>query len=153
MRLGKREIIANPDGIDVGGPFLEALMLLGMLTREGAATPGTTAYQTGVDMYREMLAATPAYVWLASGGNTRVDQIAAGRAWLRLNLAATGAGLSLQPVSQALQEYPEMAQHYAEAHRLMARPGETVQMLGRLGYAPAQPRSPRWGLDAKIRTA
>ncbi|MCP4384637.1 MAG: twin-arginine translocation pathway signal protein, partial [Hyphomicrobiales bacterium] len=91
-----------------------------------------------------------AYAVVRTAGNTREDQIEAGRRWLRLNLTTTGLGLALHPVSQALQEYPEMAVHYATAHDLLAQPGETVQMLGRLGYGPATPRTPRWPLEAKI---
>lgn len=150
MRLGRAEIEANPDGIDIGGPMLEAMMLSGLLTREAMATPGTTAYETGWDMYREMLAATPAYVWLTTGGNSRVDQIAAGRAWLRINLAAIALGVGLHPVSQCLQEYAEMAPHFAAAHATLARPGETVQMLGRVGYAAPQPPTPRWPLETRL---
>jgi hypothetical protein len=150
MRFGRAEIEANPDGIDLGGPFLESLMLAGMLTREAQADPTSEAFKTGVDIYREMLAATPAYVWLATSGNARTDQIAAGRAWLRLNLAATGLGLGLHPVSQCLQEFPEMAGPYAEAHATLAAAGETVQMLGRIGYGPAVPRTPRWPLETRI---
>ena len=97
-----------------------------------------------------MLHATPAYAALTSLGNERTDQIEAGRRWLRLNLAATSHGLALHPVSQCLQEYPEMRQHYARAHELLAPEGHTVQMLGRLGYGPTTPPSPRWPLEAKI---
>jgi hypothetical protein len=150
MRFGRAEIEANPDGIDLGGPFLESLMLAGMLTREAQADPSSQAFRTGVDLYRAMLAATPAYVWLATAGNARADQIAAGRAWLRLNLATTGLGLGLHPVSQCLQEFPEMAGPFAEAQAMLGRPGETVQMLGRLGYGPEVPRTPRWPLESRI---
>lgn len=150
MRFGKAEINANPDGISLGGPFLESLMVVGLLSREAQADPASTGFRQGVKMYRKMLSATPAYAALTSATNTRDDQIAAGRRWLRLNLAATGMGLSLHPVSQSLQEYPEMAPLYAQAHALLARPGHRVQMLGRLGYGPAIPRSPRWPLEAKL---
>lgn len=150
MRFGKSEINANPDGINLGGPFLESLMLVGVLSREAQSDPTSTGFQEGVKMYRDMLHATPAYVALTSAGNTRVDQIEAGRRWLRLNLAATGLGLSLHPVSQALQEYPEMTEQYDAAHALLAPQGHTVQMLGRLGYGPQIPRTPRWPLEAKL---
>ena len=150
MRFGKAEIEANPDGIDLGGPFLEALMVTGMLSRAAQRDPSSRAFQTGVEIYRAMLAATPAYVWLASAANAPEDQIAAGRAWLRLNLAATGLGLGLHPVSQCLQEFPEMAGPYASAHALLGKPGETVQMLGRLGYGPEVPPTPRWPLETRI---
>ncbi|PCH66719.1 MAG: twin-arginine translocation pathway signal protein [Rhodobacteraceae bacterium] len=153
MRFGKAQINADPDGIALGGPFLESLMLAGALTREGQNDPASAAYKQGLEAYREMLLATPAYAVLTSPGNSRADQIATGARWLRLNLAATRAGLSLHPVSQCLQEYPEMAAQYGAVHDLLAAPGHTVQMLGRLGYGPQTPRTPRWPLEAKLRSS
>jgi len=150
MRFGKAEINANPDGIDLGGPFLEALMLAGQLTREDQLDPSSNGFQQGVEIYREMLAATPAYAVLASATNTRADQIDTGRKWLRLNLMTTRLGLALHPVSQALQEYPEMAAHYKSAHDMLAQPGHTVQMLGRLGFGPEVQETPRWPLETRI---
>lgn len=149
MRFGKREINANPDGIDLGGPFLESLMLAGVLSREVQADPTSTGFQQGVAIYNEMLQATPAYAALVSNTNTRADQIEAGRRWLWLNLKTTELGLALHPVSQCLQEFPEMQPHYAKAHQVLAAPGQTVQMLGRLGYGPQTPRTPRWPLEVK----
>ncbi len=151
MRFGKAEIEANPDGIDLGGPMLETLRLAGVLSREAQLDPSSRGFRSGAALYRDMLAATPAYLWLATPGNARADQIAAGRAWLRANLAATALGLGLHPVSQCLQEFPEMAGPRAEAHARLADPGETVQMLGRVGHGPAgAPPSPRWPLEAKL---
>ena len=153
MRMGKDEINASPDGIDLGGAFLEGLMAVGMLNRDALADQSSSSFQIAIDTYLEMLNATPAYVALTSAGNSRDDQINAGRRWLRLNLTTTAMGLSLHPVSQALQEYPEMKEHYAQAHQLLAGSGQTVQMLGRLGYGPATPRTPRWPLEAKLHRA
>jgi hypothetical protein len=133
--------------------MLESLMLAGLVTREAQADPESTGFKQGVEIYRSMLSATPAYAALTSVGNTRLDQIDAGRRWLKLNLKATALGLSLHPVSQCLQEFPEMAPHHARAHQLLAAPGHTVQMLGRLGYGPQVPRTPRWPLDAKVKNA
>lgn len=150
MRFGRREIEANPDGIDFGGPLLEALHLAGVLTREAQLDPTSTGFRQGVEIYRAMLAATPAYAVLTSAGNARADQIAVGRRWLRLNLATTTMWLALHPVSQCLQEYPEMADTRREVHAMLAPPGETVQMLGRLGYGPNVPRTPRWPLETRM---
>lgn len=151
MRLGKASINASPDGIDVGGMPLEGLQRLGLLTKKALATPGSFAWQTGLDMYQTMFAATPALVWLCTPGNSREQQIAAGHAWVRLNLMTTQSGLALHPVSQCLQEYPQMATHFSQAREMLSQPGETVQMLGRLGYAASVAHTPRWGLDEKIR--
>ena len=65
------------------------------------------------------MAATPAYGWVITDGNTRRDQLAAGRAYVRMNLAATRAGLGFHPNSQSLQEYPEMADKRREVHELL----------------------------------
>lgn len=153
MRFGKAEINANPDGIDLGGPFLEALMLAGQVSAEKQMDPDSQSFKQGVAIYHEMLHATPAYAVISSAGNTRIDQLDVGRRWLRLNLATTLAGLALHPISQCLQEYPEMADHHARAQTLMGRDGEMVQMLGRLGYGPQTPQTPRWPLEAKLKNA
>lgn len=150
MRFGKAEIEASPDGISLGGPFLESLMLAGMLSREDQADQTSASFKQGLDMIQKAMLATNAYAMITSTGNTRVDQINAGRDWIRLHLAATGYGLAMQPVSQALQEYPEMETHYTRVHEMLAAPGETVQMLGRLGYGPAIDASPRWPLETRI---
>ncbi len=153
FRLGKAEVEANPDGIDFTGPFFETLILTGMMTREGSLDPTSMEFAQGAAIYEDMLMATPAYAVIRTSGNSREDQVEAGRRWLRLNLTTTALGLSLHPVSQALQEYPEMRAYYDAAHAMLAAPGETVQMLGRLGYGPEVPVTPRWPLEAKLRQA
>ena len=70
--------------------------------------------------------------------------------WVRINLAATAAGLGIQPLSQALQEYPEMDRLYRQVHTMLAPDGGTVQMLARLGYADPVAPSPRWPLETRI---
>lgn len=153
FRMGKAEINANPDGINLGGPFLESLMLVGMLTREGQLDPTTSEFQQGLDMYHAMFDNMPAFVALKTAGNTRMDQIETGRRWLRWNLTTTALGLALHPVSQALQEYEEMAGQYRAIHETLAAPAETVQMLGRLGIGPETARTPRWPLETRLRNA
>ena len=150
MRIGKAEINANPDGIDLGGPLMESLKIAGIMSRESQLDKSSSGYQEGVKMYRQMLKATPAYCTITTTSNSRIDQIDAGRRWLRLNLQTTALGLSLHPISQALQEYPEMSEHYNQAHSLLAKPGHTLQMFARLGFGPSVPRTPRWPLEAKI---
>ncbi len=150
FRIGKREIEANPDGIDFSGPLFETLALIGKFDREIALNPNSQAYAQGIAAVLENTDTAMAHIWMVTESNSRYDQIAAGRDWLRINLAATALGLGLQPLSQALQEYAEVALHYARAHEMLAPKSGRVQMLGRLGYGPAVARSPRWPLDAKI---
>ena len=150
MRIGKQEINASPDGIDIGGPMLETMMLLGILPREAIMDPASEATKSFLSSYKNMLMSTPAYAVITSRKNDRLSQIAAGAAWLRLNLKTTELGLALHPISQALQEYDEMAILYNRCHRLLAEDGETVQMLGRLGYGPSTNPTPRWPLEEKL---
>ncbi|HIP79420.1 MAG TPA: twin-arginine translocation pathway signal protein [Kiloniellaceae bacterium] len=150
FRIGKAEIEANPDGIDFSGPMFEAMHLAGLFTREAALDRSSTAYLEGRRAVLENTDTAMAHIWQVSRGNSRAEQIAAGRDWLRINLAATAQGLATQPLSQALQEYPEMKSLYDQAHGLLAPAGGTVQMLARLGYASAVPASPRWPLRTRI---
>lgn len=153
FRIGKAEVNANPDGLDFSGPMWDMLRIAGLFSREEAMDRDGFSYRSGLDMVRDTARTGVAYIWLATAGNSRREQIIAGRDWVRVNLAATGLGLGVQPMSQALQEFPEMSGPYLEAHELLAPSGGTVQMLGRLGYGPAVARSPRWPLEAKLREA
>ena len=150
LRIGRREIEALPDGIDVGGPMLEALSAAGIFTREAASDPDDPGSRAAIEDTANAILGTPAFALQVTPGNSRVEQIAAGDAWLRLNLAATAAGLALRPVSQALQEYAAVRPMYDAIHALAAPDGGTVQMLGLIGHAPRTPRTPRWPLEAKL---
>jgi len=151
MRIGKNEIDRNPDGISIGGPLLEALAMAGQLSREQLAHPGTMAYSASADRYRPIMASSMGYAWITTPGNSRADQLAAGRAFVRMNLEATRQSLAFHPVSQALQEFPEMAKSFAEVHATLgAHHGERVQMLARLGYGSLAAKTPRWPLASRL---
>ena len=153
MRIGKAEVIANPDGIDLSGPLFDTLRLSGLISRERLADTSSTAFQQGLEAYREMIFSAMGYVWLISDGDTRAEQIAAGRAYVRMHLEATARGVDMHPLSQALQEYEEIAELYGEAKQVLgARPDQTVQMLARIGYGPQINPSPRWPAASRIRT-
>ena len=150
FRIGAREVDANPDGLDFSGPMFEALRLTGLFTREGSLDPDGFSTRQALDMITENMQTGMAHLWQVTATNTRTDQIRAGQDWVRINLAATALGIGMQPLSQALQEFPEMAPLYARVHELLAPEGGTVQMWTRLGYGPDVGPSPRWPLDAKI---
>ena len=154
MRIGKAEIEANPDGIALGGPLLEAMALMGLLSREQMLNPASGAFRAGIDKYRPIIATAMGYGWIVTRANARTDQLEAGRVYVRMNLQAALAGLSMHPVSQALQEFPEMAKVRSEVRsRLSLAEGDTLQMLARLGYAAPVMPSARWPLESRIRTA
>lgn len=150
MRIGKAEINANPDGLSFGGPLFDSLGALGLFTRQTALDTHSTAYQEAVDAIMTNMKTAMGYVWLITETNTRLDQLNAGRDWLRVNLATTQLGIGVHPLSQALQEYPEMEKHFSAIHKKLAGQGKTVQMFARLGYVNQVPATPRWSIDKKI---
>lgn len=151
MRIGHAEIDANPDGIDLSGPLIEGLSLAGMIDRQQLADPTSMAYRQGLDQQLSIYGSIPGAFWLATPGNSRAEQIAAGRAYARANLTATMLGLSMHPVSQSLQEYPEMNRQFDLVHRLLKAPsGGRIQMLARIGHGPSVGPSPRWPLESKL---
>lgn len=150
FRIGKAEINANPDGIDFSGPLYETLAVVGQFDRELALDRSSSAFRQGEAAIIGSIRAAMAHVWMVTPGNTRSEQIAAGRDWLRVNLAATARGLGFHPLSQALQEYPEMDPVNHKVQWLLASSGGTVQMLARLGYGPQISVSPRWPVEAKL---
>lgn len=150
FRIGAKEIDAQPDGIDFSGPMFELLGAAGMMDRDALIDTSSATYKSGVKAVYANTDTAMGHLWLVTPGNSRDDQIEAGRDWLRLNLAATSQGLAMQPLSQPLQEYPEMQEHYDAAHARFAPDGGTVQMLARLGYGPTVAPSPRWPLEEKL---
>lgn len=151
FRIGRAEVEANPDGIDFSGPMFEAMHLAGLFTRKAAVDTSSSAYQQGVAAVLANTDTAMAHIWQVTPDNSRAAQIGAGRDWMRLNLATTALGLGLQPLSQALQEYPEMATHYADIHERLAPDGGTVQMFARLGYGQTVGPSPRWPVESIVR--
>lgn len=150
FRIGKKEIEANPDGIDFSGPMFETMGFLGMMSREGALDTNSIEFEEGKKAIYQQTDTGMAYIWVVTKGNTREDQINAGRDWVRINLATTRENIGVQPMSQALQEYEEMTAIYDQIHADLAPDGGTVQMFGRLGYAERVGPSPRWPIEAKI---
>ena len=118
------------------------------------ARPDVTAFQQQIPILKEPVETAMAFLWLKTSGNSRADQIAAGRDYVRLNLAATAVGLSMHPLSQALQEFAEMRPHFVAMRQALAvGENETLQMFARLGYGPVIEGAPRWPVDTRIRSA
>jgi hypothetical protein len=153
MRIGRAEIEANPDGIDLSGALIEGLALSGLLSREAMLDPSSSVFRQQSAVLKPSFDTATAFLWLATAGNARADQIAAGRDYVRLNLAATGLGIAMQPFSQALQEYAEMRPHFLRMRDMLGiGEAETLQMFVRLGYGPDIEGAPRWPLDTRIRS-
>jgi hypothetical protein len=152
-RVGPAEILRHRDGISINGAMPRIAAALGMFDRSAPPAEGSAAYQQMMARFEGHSRTAMGFIWITTPGNTRTDQVNAGRAYVRMQLKATELGVGLHPMSQALQEFGEMAPHYRAAHQLVlgkeppqGTAGETVQMFCRAGYtagaAPATPRRP-----------
>ena len=151
MRIGNRAVVENPDGIDMGGIPMGLFKMTGIVSPEAIDTPGSTAYQQGLDMYHPIIHSAQGFVWVKAAANTRLSQLQAGRAWVRMNLAAQQAGLGIHPLSQILQEFPEMGEPYEGIRtELGVERDGVIHMLGRVGYTKFPAASPRWPLESKL---
>ena len=154
LRVGAREIAQHRDGLSITDPMLVALDRLGLFDRTKAPAPDDMAVTSQVKDFAKKIESTPAFLWLVTEGNERVTQVNAGRAYARVQLAATAHGVAMQPLQQALQEYAEQARPYAAIHSMLQapKPTHTVQMWARVGFAPPVAPAPRRAVDAIIRT-
>ena len=152
LRIGAAEIDQHRDGITITSPLLVMLARTGLLDRTKFPAPDSQATRGQIKDFDAITASTPAYLWLVTEGNRRPQQVDAGRAYVRVNLAGAALGLAMHPNEQSLQEYPEVAGPYQAIHALLDAPAPrfTVQMLARLGHLPAgagaAPPAPRRGL-------
>lgn len=153
LRVGANEIAQHRDGLSLLDAKVVVLNRLGLFDRSKAPTPDDFATTSQIKEFDQKISSTPGFLWMVTEGNDRVTQVNAGRAYARVQLAATAQGLVMQPLSQALQEYPEQQKPHTEIHALAGatHPGETVQMWARVGYAPEVSPAPRRRLQDFIR--
>jgi hypothetical protein len=154
MRIGPDAITAQPDGISLNSTFVRMAHRLGIFDPMQVPQRGESSLKRVLERWNAFETGS-GYLWLSSPGKDRATQIAAGRAYVRMHLQATARGVDMHPLSQALQEFPEMQGPYAAIHRAVGlEPGSmTLQMLSRVGYAvePEGP-SPRRELGSILRT-
>jgi hypothetical protein len=142
-RLGSAEVLSHRDGIvPVRGWMGEAMHLL--FGRDAWRSPDSFVVTETFRRTAVWLSSATAFGWISTPGNSRLDQLAAGRAYMRLDLACAAEGLAIHPHSQPLQEVAIQRQQRADIQALLAPEGGTVQMLARIGHVEnAIPPSPR----------
>lgn len=152
LRVGAAEIEQHRDGLFVLDRIPILMSKIGLFDRSKPSAPGDYATTSQIKDFNAKLDSTPGFLWMVTEGNDRASQVNAGRAYARVQLAATATGIALQPLQQALQEYPEQAKPYADVRSLLdaSSPTLTVQMWARAGFAPPVGPAPRRGIDAQL---
>ncbi|KAI7253410.1 hypothetical protein KC345_g11379 [Hortaea werneckii] len=136
FRANEREKNQFRDGFSVEGQGTSGIMrhiLQGAVTLFPSMNEGKAASKQFINSTTASVNSTPAYALIISDDNSRVSQVRSGMLYSRLTLTAHLQGLAMQPLSQVLEEYPEMSGLYSGIHRRYAAPGQTIQMLARVG--------------------
>jgi hypothetical protein len=143
-RIGRRERREQPWGLSLVANFpSRSLWLIDPVTTLFRQSPGQFA-DSGIGLFNDTVIDGESLVVLTTPDNTPARWFAAGQplqaAWMEMR----AEGFELLPLSQGLQEYPEVARQYDRFHELWAAPGETVQMIMLVGTPRARfSRSPR----------
>lgn len=134
-------------GFSVEGQGTDGMMkhiMQGLVSFFPSMNQGKAASDILIQSTRTSVQNTPAYAYIVTEDNTRSSQVKSGMLYSRLILEAHRLGLVMQPLSQVLEEYPEMGEVYREIHRQLASNGGTIQMLVRIGYPTKEvPRTMR----------
>lgn len=144
LRFGRAELARHRDGLEVSGALIPLYKALGFVGHDAMVDPHSQSNKIALDDWKKKADSSPAFLWLTTADDTPASRLQAGRAHARLALTAQSLGLAIHPWSQALQEYEEMADLYAETRELLGAGDQTVQMLVRIGYAdPVGPAARR----------
>ena len=141
FRFNEDEAIKTRDGFTMGNSgtvgmirWMAETFFLG--TRKDAEATDSAFAEETIKLTGNQADSAAAFGWIISKQNRRQDQVRIGRLYMRINLLATQAGIALHPISQILEEYPEMGQLQNQFLTTLGVPeGQTVQMLFRMGYA------------------
>lgn len=112
-------------------------IIQGIVTIFPSLNTGKSASNNFINYTRKSVDSTPAYVIIKTNGNSRLEQVESGMIYSRLVLTGHRLGLAMQPLSQALEEYPEMQVSYKSIKQAYASEGSTIQMLLRTGQPEA----------------
>jgi hypothetical protein len=153
LRIGPSAIEQHRDGISIMGAVPRVAHAVGMFDPLEVPKPGSSNFDRVMQRWGDFETGS-GFFFLATEGNSRTQQLVAGRAFVRAQLQATAAGVDMHPLSQALQEFAEVRPQFEAVHRALgldpAR--HTLQMLCRVGYGvqTAQP-TPRRDLNTMLR--
>lgn len=123
-------------GFSVEGQGTSGIMrhlMQGLVTLFPSMNRGKAASDMFIQSTQTSVDNTPAYAMIITKDNNRSNQVKSGMLYSKFILTARRLGIVMQPLSQVLEEYPEMKDPYSSIHKDYASDGGTIQMLVRLG--------------------
>ena len=157
FRFNDDEVAKYRDGFGLDQSNMSGIMKWAaetfFLSREKAEKDPSGFGEQAITMTKDAAESTATFARLTSTGNERIDQVKVGRDYCRINIKTTAMGLAQHPMSQILQEYPDMLALQQSFKKTFEIPeADTVQMLFRLGRAKPNQHSPRRQLASIIST-
>jgi hypothetical protein len=152
FRFSDREIAEKGDGLHLDTSGLSGVALtLGRVFTKPRTWHRPYNRRPYIKGFVDSVRTTRALLTLTTQTNTMRDWITTGRSYVRAQLTANELGLRFQPISQVLQEYPQMDQLRTEMENLMGLAAPTkLQMLVRVGRTRQPGLSPRRPLSSLI---
>jgi hypothetical protein len=123
-------------GFSVEGQGTTGLMghiIQGLVTLFPSMNSGEAATNNFIKSSQISIDNTSAYAMIFTKDNSIISQVESGMLYSNLVLTAHKLGIVMQPMSQPLEEYPEMNIPYTSIHTDYAYNGSSIQMLLRLG--------------------
>ena len=145
FRFTDAEVATKGDGLNLDTAGMSGLALAAARWTTKPANWHSGLNRSGfLSTFTKSVRDSRALLTLTTPANTMTDWITTGRAYVRAQLAATGYGLSFQPLSQILQEFPQMDHLRAQMDALVevTAPAK-LQMLIRVGHSRTPALSPR----------
>jgi hypothetical protein len=148
FRFNEQQRRAHRDGLSVPQLGVDGLQrrLFEWMLRNGDPKRwfGRLATTSTLRSLRQSILSGRGIVLLKTATNRQIDWLYAGRAFARAHLGLTQLGLTCNPNSQVLQEYPEMATLQREFNELVGvQDPQKVQMAFRVGRAERAYVAPR----------
>jgi len=152
FRFSDAEIAAKGDGLNANTAGVTGLplLVLRMITRPGNWHMWFN--RAGfLSAFAKAARSTQALFTLVTPANTMDSWITTGRSYMRAQLTASGYNLRFHPVSQTLQEFPQMDPLRARMDALVdVTPPAKLQMLVRVGHTQPPALSPRRDLQSIV---
>jgi hypothetical protein len=148
-RFSDAEIATKGDGLNANTAGVTGLTLLALRTITRPGNWHMWFNRAGyLSAFAKAARSTQALFTLVTPANTMADWITTGRSYVRAQLTAGGYNLRFHPVSQTLQEFPQMDPLRARMDALVnVTPPAKLQMLVRVGHTQPPALSPRRDLQ------
>ena len=104
-----------------GSSGLQMYFMEGLLSLIPSLNDEKSSKERFINQTQNEVDNTPTYVLIITKNNNRTSQVKAGMLYSHFQLNVQTMGFAVQPLSQSLEEYPEMKEEYEKIHQQRTR--------------------------------